>query len=235
MRNAEIAAALRELGTLYELDGADRFRVLAYKDAAKVAADSPVSLEQLSAEGRLTELPGFGKTLAVKVEALIETGSIPAADKLKDKFPATLVEVTRVPGLGAKKVRRLHDELGVTDLDSLRAAAEQEQIREMKGFGVKVEERVLAELDSLPEAGGDSERRLLSKVLPVAAELAGALGAFPGRAASPLRAPFGAGARPARTSTSSRPATSRRRWARRSPSTSWSQRPARRARRGPAC
>ena len=64
MRNAEIAAALRELGTLYELDGADRFRVGAYKDAAKVAADSPVSLEQLSAEGRLTELPGFGKTLA---------------------------------------------------------------------------------------------------------------------------------------------------------------------------
>ena len=179
MRNAEIAAALRELGTLYELDGADRFRVLAYKDAAKVAADSPVSLEQLSAEGRLTELPGFGKTLAVKVEALIETGSIPAADKLKQKFPASLVEVTRVPGLGAKKVRRLHDELGVTDLESLRAAAEQEQIREMKGFGVKVEERVLAELDALPDPGDDSERRLLSKVLPVAAELAAALEGLP--------------------------------------------------------
>jgi DNA polymerase (family 10) len=180
MRNAEIAAALRELGTLYELDGADRFRVLAYKDAAKVAVDSPVSLEQLSAEGRLTELPGFGKTLAVKVDALIETGSIPAADKLKEKFPASLVEVTRVPGLGAKKVRRLHDELGVTDLESLRAAAEQEQIREMKGFGVKVEERVLDALENMPEAGDDSERRLLSKVMPVAAELADALRGLPG-------------------------------------------------------
>ena len=179
MRNAEIAAALRELGTLYELDGADRFRVGAYKDAAKVAADSPVSLEQLSAEGRLTELPGFGKTLAVKVEALIETGSIPAADKLKETIPASLVEVTRVPGLGAKKIRRLYDELGVTDLESLRAAAEQEQIREMKGFGIKVEERVLAELENLPDAGDESERRLLSKVLPVAEELKAAIEALP--------------------------------------------------------
>ncbi|MGZ8676845.1 MAG: helix-hairpin-helix domain-containing protein, partial [Solirubrobacterales bacterium] len=179
MRNAEIAAALRELGILYELDGADRFRVLAYKDAAKVAADSPVSLEQLSADGRLTDLPGFGKTLAVKVEALIETGSIPAADKLKQKFPASLVEVTRVPGLGAKKVRRLHDELGVTDLESLRAAAEQEQIREMNGFGAKVEERVIAALETLPAAGDESERRLLSKVLPVAEQLAAALEGLP--------------------------------------------------------
>ena len=179
MRNAEIAAALRELGTLYELDGADRFRVGAYKDAAKVAADSPVSLEQLSAEGRLTELPGFGKTLAVKVEALIETGSIPAADKLKETIPASLVEVTRVPGLGAKKIRRLYDELGVTDLESLRAAAEQQQIREMKGFGVKVEERVLAELETLPDQGDESERRLLSKVMPVAEELAAELERLP--------------------------------------------------------
>ena len=98
MRNAEIAAALRELGILYELDGADRFRVLAYREAARTAQDSPVSLEQLAAEDRLTELPGFGKTLADKVVTLIETGSIPSADKLKAKFPASLVEVTRVPG-----------------------------------------------------------------------------------------------------------------------------------------
>ena len=100
MRNAEIAAALRELGILYELDGADRFRVLAYREAARAIAHSPVSLEQLSAEGRLTELPGVGKTIAEKIAALIADGEIPAAAKLKQKFPATLVEVTRVPGPG---------------------------------------------------------------------------------------------------------------------------------------
>ena len=87
--------------------------------------------------------------------------------------------MTRVPGLGAKKVRRLYDELGVTDLDSLRAAAEQEQIREMKGFGAKVEERVLAELENLPAEGDESERRILSKVLPVAYELKEAIEAHP--------------------------------------------------------
>ncbi|MGZ5331769.1 MAG: DNA polymerase/3'-5' exonuclease PolX, partial [Solirubrobacterales bacterium] len=105
MRNAEIAAALRELGTLYELDGADRFRVLAYKEAARTATDSPVSLEQLAQDGKLTELPWLGMTLGQKVETLIETGSIPSADKLKAKFPASLVDVTRVPGLGAKTAR----------------------------------------------------------------------------------------------------------------------------------
>src|SRR5918992_5726628 len=102
MRNAEIAAALRELGVLYELDGADRFRVLAYREAARAIAQCPVSAEQLAAEGRLTELPGVGKTIAEKVSTLLADGEIPAAGKLKQRFPASLVEVTRVPGLGAK-------------------------------------------------------------------------------------------------------------------------------------
>mgnify|MGYP001428612116 CR=1 FL=1 len=179
MRNAEIAAALRELGILYELDGADRFRVLAYREAARTATDSPVSLEQLAKEGRLTDLPGFGKTMAQKVETLIETGSIPSADKLKAKFPVSLVDVTRVPGLGAKTARRLYDELGVKDLEDLREAAEQERIREVKGLGAKVEENVLAALEDLPDAGDDSDRRLLSKVLPVAEEIAAELRAHP--------------------------------------------------------
>ena len=150
MRNAEIAAALRELGILYELDGADRFRVLAYREAARTARESPVSIEQLAKEDRLTELPNFGKTLPEKVVALVETGSIPSADKLKKKFPASLVEVTRVPGLGAKTARRLFDELGVEDLEGLKAAAEQGEIRELKGLGPKVEENVLARAGDAP-------------------------------------------------------------------------------------
>ncbi len=179
MRNAEIAAALRELGILYELDGADRFRVLAYREAARTIQDSPVSLEQLARDDRLTELPNVGKTLAEKVVALVETGEIPAAEKLKAKFPPSLVDVTRVPGLGAKTARRLFDELGVVDLEGLKEAAEQEQIRGLKGLGPKVEENVLASLETLPDAGEESERRLLSKVLPIARELAAAIEALP--------------------------------------------------------
>src|SRR5207342_3776437 len=101
MRNAEIAAALEELGVLYELDGANKYRVLAYGTAAKAIRESPVSVAELAAAGRVTELPGVGKTLAEKIDALIATGEIPAAAKLKAKYPPSLIEVTRVPGLGA--------------------------------------------------------------------------------------------------------------------------------------
>src|SRR3954452_17612893 len=170
MRNAEIAAALRELGILYELDGAARFRVLAYREAARTVAQSPVSIEQLAEEGRLTELPNVGKTLAQKIETLIETGSIPSADKLKEKFPATLVEVTRVPGLGAKTARRIHDEIGVENLAQLKEAAEQGRIAEIRGLGPKTEENILASLEGVTE-DGIGERLLLSHVLPIAEEI----------------------------------------------------------------
>jgi DNA polymerase (family 10) len=170
MRNAEIAAALRELGVLYELDGADRYRTLAYQEAARTAAQSPVSLEQLAAEGRLTELPGIGKTIAEKVTALIADGEIPAAAKLKAKFPGTLVEVTRVPGLGAKTARRIYDEIGVENLEQLKQAAEDGRLRDIKGLGPKAEENVLSSLDGLAEEGA-GERLLLSKVLPIAEEI----------------------------------------------------------------
>ena len=170
MRNAEIAAALRELGILYELDGADRFRVQAYREAARTVAESPVSIEQLAEVGRLTELPAIGKTLAEKIETLIETGSIPSADKLKAKFPATLVEVTRVPGLGAKTAKRIYDELGVENLTQLKEAAEQGRLSGMRGLGPKTEENVLSSLEGVTE-DGIGERLLLSSVLPVAEEI----------------------------------------------------------------
>jgi DNA polymerase (family 10) len=174
MRNAEIAAALRELGILYELDGADRFRVLAYREAARTVAQSPVSIEQLAEEGRLTELPAIGKTLAQKIETLIETGSIPSADKLKEKFPATLVEVTRVPGLGAKTARRIYEEIGVENLTQLKEAAEQGRISAIRGLGPRTEENILSSLEGLTE-DGIGERLLLSQVLPVADEICGDL------------------------------------------------------------
>ncbi|HEX6585919.1 MAG TPA: DNA polymerase/3'-5' exonuclease PolX [Solirubrobacterales bacterium] len=170
MRNAEIAAALRELGILYELDGADRYRVLAYKEAARTVAQSPISVEQLAEEGRLTELPAIGKTLAEKIETLIETGSIPSADKLKAKFPATLVEVTRVPGLGAKTARRIYDEVGVENLMQLKEAAEQGRLAGIRGLGARTEENILSSLEGVTE-DGIGERLLLSHVLPIGDEI----------------------------------------------------------------
>src|SRR4051812_18946390 len=169
MTNAEIAAALEELGVLYELDGAVKYRVLAYSTAAQAIRESPVSVADLAAAGRATEIPGVGKTLAEKIEALLETGEIPAAAKLKAKFPPSLIEVTRIPGLGAKTARRLFDELQIATLDDLKDAAEDERIREVRGLGPKVEENVLAALERLGEPGaGPAGRVLLSKARPVA-------------------------------------------------------------------
>ena len=176
--NAEIAAAFSELGTLYELDGAVRYRVNAYKDAAKVMLQSPVSIAELTRAGRVTELPGIGKTSEEKIKALLETGSIPSADRLKQKFPPSLVEVTRIPGLGSKTARRLYEELGVASVDDLRQAVADERIRSLKGLGPKAEENIAAQLEKLG-ADGPTERVLLSDALPVAESLAADLRAHP--------------------------------------------------------
>ena len=179
MTNAEIAAALEELGVLYELDGAVKYRVLAYSAAAKAIRESPVSVAELAAKGEATSVPGVGKTLAEKIDALLATGEIPAAVKLKAKFPPTLIEVTRVPGVGAKTARRLFEELGVSSLEELQAAAEAERIRGVKGLGPKAEKNVLAALERLGEPGEGPGRLLLSAVRPIAEELAADLREHP--------------------------------------------------------
>ncbi len=185
MRNAEIADAMAELATLYELDGAIRYRVLAYREAARVIRQSPVSVEELARAGRATELPGVGKTLEQKILALVDDGEIPSAAKLKRKFPPSLIEVTMVPGVGANTARRLYDELGVSSLEDLRVAADQERIRQIKGLGPKVEENVLASLGKLTDRR-PAERLLLSQVLPVAERLKDDLRAHPASAAVEL-------------------------------------------------
>jgi DNA polymerase (family 10) len=170
MKNADIAAAFDELGTLYELDGAVVYRVLAYRNAAKAIRDSGVSVAELARQGRAEELAGIGKTIAEKIVALLDEGEIPAARKLKAKIPAGLVAVTRIPGLGPKRARLLHEQLGVDSIDSLRTAAEAQQIRTVPGFGVKAEEKVLAALAAGAD-GSIKERVLLSTALEVGGEL----------------------------------------------------------------
>jgi DNA polymerase (family 10) len=178
LTNAQIAAALDELGDLYELDGAIIHRVVAYRNAARVVRDSSRSVAALAAGGKATEIPGIGKTLQEKIQALADTGDIPAAVKLRAKFPAGLVLITRLPGIGPKKARRLFEELGIDSLEALRAAAEAEKIRELKGFGVKVEEAILAGLDEAGDAPAEV-RTLLSKALVVGEAIVDALRAHP--------------------------------------------------------
>ena len=171
MRNAEIADAFEELASLYELDGAVVYRVVAYRNAAKAIREAGVSVAEMAREGRVEQLSGVGRTIAEKIDALLEGGSIPSADKLKARIPSGLIEITRIPGLGPKRARLLHEELGVESLEDLREAAEQGRLKDVPGFGQKAEENVVAAL----AAGADGRpkpRLLLSKALALGEELA---------------------------------------------------------------
>src|ERR671929_2335152 len=117
--NATIAALFDELADLYELDGAVAHRVLAYRNAAKSVRGAPRSVAAMTREGTVTELPGIGRTLEEKIEALLDTGTIPAVEKLRARIPAGLVALTRLPGLGPKRARKLFDEVGIDSLQAL--------------------------------------------------------------------------------------------------------------------
>ncbi|MBA3747345.1 MAG: histidinol-phosphatase, partial [Solirubrobacterales bacterium] len=168
--NLEIAAAFDELADLYELDGAIVHRVLAYRSAAKAAREATVSVAGLTRRATVTSLPGIGKTLEEKLVALLDTGTIPAAEKLRAKYPPGLLEMTRLPGLGPKRARKLFDELGIDSLSTLRTAAEGQHLRGLKGFGPKFEASVLSSL----EAGmGErpAQRVLLHRALSIGEQI----------------------------------------------------------------
>jgi DNA polymerase (family X) len=184
--NSEIAAALDELGDLYELDGAIVHRIVAYRNAAKAIRDAPVSVSALAREGRATELPGVGGIIQEKVLALADEGAIPAAVKLRAKFPPGLLEITRLPGLGPKRARRLYEELSIDSLQSLEEAAAAQRIRKLKGFGPKAEESILkaaaaarAEAEAGNANGSGGQRVVLNRALAVGEQLIAALRAHP--------------------------------------------------------
>ena len=176
--NATIASLFDELADLYELDGAVVHRVLAYRNAAKSVREAPRSVAAMTRDGKVTELPGIGRTLEEKIEALLETGTIPAVEKLRARIPAGLIDLTRLPGLGPKRARKLYDELGIDSLESLRAAAEEQRLRDVRGFGAKFEEAVL---DAFAAGAGEAPKPkvLLNKALEIGEGIVESLRAHP--------------------------------------------------------
>jgi DNA polymerase (family 10) len=124
----------------------------------------------LARAGKVTELPGIGTTLEAKIVSLLDTGAIAASVKLRAKFPAGLIEIMRLPGLGPKRARLLHDELGIDSIAALRQAALQARLRTVRGLGPKFEAGVLVALDRAD--AGQNEQRML---LPLAIQTADAL------------------------------------------------------------
>jgi DNA polymerase (family 10) len=177
MDKDQVASVLAEIGTLLELQGENPFRVNAYLNGARAVQQMEEDLGTVVREGRLTAIPGIGDTLRDKITTLVTTGKLPFYDDLKKKVPAGLLEMMRIPGLGPKKVKALHDQLGIDTLDKLKEACEDGRVAGLRGFGAKTQQKVLEGLQFLSEMG---DRVRLDQALRVADGLVEGLRDFPG-------------------------------------------------------
>ena len=164
-RNAEVADQFDLLADLLELEGAESFRVLAYRRAATRMRETSGSVAQLALDGKAKELQGIGKTIEEKIVQIVEQGEIEALAKRKSTVPPEVVLFMRLPGLGPKTAARIWKELDITTLDELKAAAEGERLRGLTGLGAKSEEKILKALAFKAE-NPDEGRRLLGVGLP---------------------------------------------------------------------
>ncbi len=143
VQNAEIADRFEHLADLLELEGANAFRVRAYRNAARLIRGHARSLAEMLEEGAdLAELPGIGADLAGKVATLVRTGRLPLLDQLAARVPAPLVAMTRIEGLGPKRAQALYRALQIRSLEDLARAARSGRIRELPGFGVRTEQLI---------------------------------------------------------------------------------------------
>ncbi|MCL6441059.1 MAG: DNA polymerase/3'-5' exonuclease PolX [Thermoleophilum sp.] len=161
LRNADIAEMLERLAALYELDGAEPYRVNAYRQAAESVRHATVSVAELARSGRATELPRVGPTIAGKIRDFVESGTVPALERLLAKYPPGLLEVMEVPGIGAKRARLLWETLGVGSLEDLERAVETGRIAEVAGFGGRTVERLRRALERLRQRPLAERSRLL--------------------------------------------------------------------------
>jgi DNA polymerase (family X) len=166
-KNAEVAEQFDLLADLLELEGAESFRVLAYRRAATRMRETSGSIAELALNGRAKELQGIGKTIEEKIVQIVETGEIEALAKRRTLVPEGVVQFMRLPGLGPKTAARIWRELGVTTLEELKGAAEGQQLRGLAGLGPKSEEKILKAL-AFKAANPDEGRRLLGEGLPAA-------------------------------------------------------------------
>ena len=143
MDKEQVAAVLTEIGTLLELKGENPFKTRAYHNAARTLEGLAEPLDKIVAEGRLGEIKGFGDALVDKITKLVTTGQLPYYDELKASVAPGLVEMLGIPSLGPKKVKKLHDELGVDTIEALEAACKAGKVAVIEGFGEKTQTKIL--------------------------------------------------------------------------------------------
>lgn len=154
MTNKEVAGVLEEIGLLLELAGENPFKSRTYSNMARRIETWGEDIEILVAERRLREVPGLGDALESKITELVTEGSLKYHEELRAQFPDSLFELFTIQGLGAKKIKALHDELGIDSLKKLEAACKADRVASLKGFGKRTQEKILEGIDYAGKQAG---------------------------------------------------------------------------------
>src|SRR5215813_4082907 len=142
MTKEEIAGVLEEIATLLELKAENPFKVRAYTNAARAIETFGANVSSFQDEEAVAKIPGIGKSIALKIKELAETGSLKYFQELKTEFPAGILELFSLPGLGAKKIKALHEKLGISSIEQLQKACEQGRVARLAGFGETTQQKL---------------------------------------------------------------------------------------------
>lgn len=167
MMNKKIAQMFNDIADLLELKGVD-FKPRAYRKAARKIKSMKEDISQYYEEDRLKDIEGVGDAMEDKIKEIIETDSLEYLKELREELPSGLVDVMKVPDIGPKSAKKLHDELGIEDLDSLKEEAEEGNIESIQGFGKKTQQKIIDGIEMLEEI---SDRHLLNEVIPVSEDI----------------------------------------------------------------
>jgi len=178
VHNADITATFNEIADLLEIEGANPFRIRAYRNAARILGDLPQEARLLVERGDdLTRLPGIGADLAGKINEIITTGHCSLLDRLHRELPPAITELLKIPGLGPKRVKALFHDLDVQTIEQLHRAAQDGRIRTLPGFGEKTEQNILQAVEA---HASQSQRFKLATAAQYAEVLRAFLQAIPG-------------------------------------------------------
>jgi DNA polymerase (family X) len=178
MRNREVAELLERVADMLSIRGDQIHRILAYRRGAESIRALSRDVNEIFAEGTLTDIPGIGPTLAEKIGEMLTTGSLAFYEKLAQEVPPSLVELMRVEGVGPKRIKQVYDALGITTLEALTAAAQEGKLRNLPGLGLKSEAKIQAAVEALARHG--DARIPLGVALPIAEEILAELEPLPG-------------------------------------------------------
>jgi DNA polymerase (family 10) len=165
MTNQDVAAKLREVHDLMQLNGENRFKVIAFDRAAQTIEGLKTEVETYVEEGTLTDIKGIGKSIAEDITALVETGTMPVLESLKETVPKGLVEWLNISGLGPKNIVKIHKSLEITEMHELKEACESGAVADLPGLGKKSADKILKSIAYLEKFG---ERCRLDQAYEVA-------------------------------------------------------------------